>query len=234
MHMVMRQSRQRSDAMPHGRLSYSQGASVMIKNINTNLLYYAILVSSIAFCSAGAASAATVSTFSSLSTWQAATSGHRYFLESFTSFAKDAPFRSSILKLKTFSLQQTSRSSYGNFRNFIDHAPFQFADNNKKTHAALYTKYGATTVTITLGSPIYAWSATFFGAQTSELVDIILIDSTGATIGTVPVGTNTGFFGFATNPPTAISKIKFQSRLANPATGVGQGFSIIDVRGAYL
>ncbi|MFZ1427411.1 MAG: hypothetical protein WAS21_11620 [Geminicoccaceae bacterium] len=204
-----------------------------MKTISTRLILLILFSISLTFSLSSNVNAAAINTYTSLTSWQKATSGSTYFLENFKSITKDVSFRTATLKLKAFSFQQSARRSYGNFRNFVDRSPFQFNDNIGKTNASLYTKYGATTVTIIFGSPVYAWCADFFGAQTSELLSINLLSADGTTIATVPVNANTGFFGFMLSPQAPISRLTFQSRIANPATGIGQGFSITNIRGAY-
>ena len=49
-----------------------------------------------------------------------------------------------------FSLQQVGLDPVnGLFQNFIDVPPFQFADHDGNTNAAIFTKYGVTTVNLT-------------------------------------------------------------------------------------
>ena len=177
--------------------------------------------------------AATIQTFTMRTPWQNAVQGAPQFTETFGSITQDTYFQEASLSLTEFSLQQVgSDPIFGDFRNFIDVPPLEFSDNDGNTNAALYTKYGINTVSLTFTSPVYAWGADFFGAETGELESLVLM-SGSSTIGTVPVTVNNGFFGFVVNPKQNITSITFESRLQNPDPLVGQGFSLENVSGAY-
>lgn len=63
--------------------------------------------------------------------------------------------------------------------------------------------------------------------------NLVLIDTGGGVLATVPVAVDTGFFGFVISPIEGLSKITFQSQLGNPDPSVGQGFGLENVNGAY-
>jgi hypothetical protein len=135
-------------------------------------------------------------TYTSLSTWQSAVTGSWLFTTSFQSFTQDTYFQTSAVNAGPFSLLQVGQDPvYGLFQNFIDVPPLQFADNSGVTNAALYTKYGVTTVTLTFSAPVYAWGANFYDAQSSELETMALTDTGDNLIADVPVTVDTGFFG---------------------------------------
>jgi hypothetical protein len=178
--------------------------------------------------------AQTITTFTSLQAWQAAVSGSPQFSANFQNFTKDIYFQTAAVNLGVFSVQQVGQDPvFGLFQNFIDVPPLQFTDNDGGANAAMYTKFGITTVNMTFGAPVFAWGANFFGARSGELLNLVLAGSAGGVIATVPVTMDTGFFGFVTSPMAAISQITFQSQLNNPVQSFGQGFGLENVIGAF-
>jgi len=174
-------------------------------------------------------------TYTSLSTWQSAVTGSWLFTTSFQSFTQDTYFQTSAVNAGPFSLLQVGQDPvYGLFQNFIDVPPLQFADNSGVTNAALYTKYGVTTVTLTFSAPVYAWGANFYDAQSSELETMALTDTGDNLIADVPVTVDTGFFGFVVSTSDPVSQITFSSQIDNPNASVGQGFGLDSVTGAYV
>jgi hypothetical protein len=87
---------------------------------------------------------------------------------------------------------------------------------------------------LAFGAPVFAWGGYFYGAETGELVNIVLTSSGGSQIATVPVTVNTGFFGFVMGYQTGLKQITFASRIQNPIPSVGQGFGLENVVGAYV
>jgi hypothetical protein len=180
------------------------------------------------------ANAQSVTTFTSLQSWQAAVANSWVFSPSLGSFTKDTYFQSTPVVLGPFSLQQNGADpTFGLFRNFIDVPPLQFSDNSGVTNAAMYTKSGVTTVQLIFNSGAFAWGANFYGAQSGELLNLVLIGSGGAVIGTVPVTVNTGFFGVVVSRSAGLKQITFESEIDNPDSSVGEGFSLENVTGAY-
>ena len=180
------------------------------------------------------AKADTIETFTSLLAWQAAVAGSPQFSENFSSITQDTYFQTVAVDVGPFSLEQIGHDPiFGDFRNFIDVPPLQFTDNSGVTNAAMYTKFGINTVDMTFGSPVFAWGANFYDAETGELENLVLIAPGGDVVGTVPVTVNTGFFGFVISPSEGLSKITFESQLDNPDPTVGQGFGLENVVGAY-
>jgi len=194
-------------------------------------LFTLALVSSSAQVTLGAATI----TYTSLATWQAAVSGSSQFSETFSGFAADTYFQATSLNVGPFSLEQIGFDPIGgDFRNFIDVPPVEFSDNSGATNAAMYTKFGVLTVNMVFGSTVYGWGANFYGAQSGELLNMVLYGVGGGTSGTVQVTLDTGFFGFVTSGPREqIARIEFRSRLNNPDPFVGQGFGLENVVGAY-
>ena len=82
-------------------------------------------------------------------------------------------------------------------------------------------------------APIFAWGADFYGAETGELLNLVVTGFSGGIVATVPVTVDTGFFGFVISPSQQVGAISFQSRLRNPDATVGQGFGLENVVGAY-
>jgi hypothetical protein len=190
-----------------------------------------VLASGMLSSSAGAQ---TVNTFTSLPSWQAAVASSWLFSQNFQSFTKDTYFQTVPLNVGPFSLEQVGEDAViGFFQNFIDVPPLQFSDNSGVTNAALYTKFGVQTVDLTFAAPVFAWGANFYGAQSGELVNIVLTATEGGVIATVPVTVDTGFFGFVISPSEGVSKITFTSHIDNPIASVGQGFGLENVTGAY-
>jgi hypothetical protein len=116
----------------------------------------------------------------------------------------------------------------------VDVPPLQFTDNNGVATAALYTKFGVTAVDMTFDRPIFAWGGSFYGAQTSELENLVLTAPGGDVVATVPVPVNTGFFGFVISPTLGVSKITFQSLIQNPDPSIGQGLGLDNVTAAAV
>lgn len=89
-------------------------------------------------------------TFTSLSAWQAAVADSWQFTTSFQNFTQDTYFETAAVNVGPFSLQQVGLDPVnGLFQNFIDVPPFQFADHDGNTNAAIFTKYGVMTVNLT-------------------------------------------------------------------------------------
>jgi hypothetical protein len=181
------------------------------------------------------AQAQTITTFTSLQTWQAAVASSWQFSQNFQSFTKDTYFQTAPVTAGTFSLQQVGQDPiFGLFQNFVDVPPLQFTDNGGTTNAAIYIKSGVSTVQMTFGAPVFAWGANFYGAETGELVNLVLTTPGGVVLVTVPVTVDTGFFGFVISPIEGLSQITFTSRISNPDASVGQGFGLVGVTGAYI
>lgn len=180
------------------------------------------------------ARAQTVDTFTSLADWQAVVAGNWQFSQNFQGFTQDAYFQTAALNCGQFSLQQTGVDPTGLFQNFIDVPPLQFDDNSGGVNAAMYTKSGVVSDDMIFNAPVFAWGANFNGAQTGELVNLVITGSGGTVIATVPVTVNTGFFGFVISPSTNVSKVTFTSQITNPDASVGQGFGLENVTGAYV
>lgn len=173
-------------------------------------------------------------TYISLSAWQQAVSGNWLFTTNFNNITKDTFFRTAAVNVGPFSFQQIGvDQTYGLFQNFIDVPPLQFTDNSGVTNAALYTKYGVSTVKMSFSPPVFAWGANFYGAETGELVNLGIADTNGNSIGSIPVTVNTGFFGFVFPSSTQIGSITFSSQISNPLVSVGQGFGLENITGAY-
>ena len=173
-------------------------------------------------------------TYTSFAAWQAAVAGDAQFLEDFSEFTQDTYFETTPVAAGPLTLLQIGHDPiFGDFANFIDVPPLQFSDNSGVTNAAMYTKYGINTVDMGFSSPVFAWGANFYGAESDELDAITLTSTGGGTVGTISVTVDTGFFGFVTSPPTGLSKITFQSQIDNPDPTVGQGFGLENVVGAY-
>jgi hypothetical protein len=179
------------------------------------------------------ASAGTV-TYTSLTAWQAAVAGKAQFLEDFSEFTQDTYFETTPVTAGPFTLLQVGHDPiFGDFRNYIDVPPLDFTDNSGVTNAAMYTKFGINTVTMTFATPVFAWGANFYGAESGELDTMVLTAVGGGSAGTVPVTVDTSFFGFVTSPAVAISQITFESLIDNPDPTVGQGFGLENVVGAF-
>lgn len=178
----------------------------------------------------GTQQAEAITIFTSRTDWNNAVIGSETFIEDFESFTSDTEFRSTPVDVGEFTLLQVG----GNleFRNLIEVPPFEFTDNNGTNHASLFTNFGATTVDLTLNTPVFAWGADFFGADetTGERLNLDLVLDMGGTFATIPVTVNDGFFGFVTNPVEDIRKITFVSR--NNLEGGGEGFGLDNVTGA--
>jgi hypothetical protein len=159
--------------------------------------------------------------------------GSSQFTENFQEFTRDNYFQTGKLKTMPFSLQQMGTdATFGGFENFVDVPPLQFTDNSGVTNAALYTKFGLISVDMKFNSPVFAWGANFYGAQASELVNLVVLDTSGNTISTVPVTVDTGFFGIVITPSEGIGDILFESQIENPDPSIGQGFGLEQVVGA--
>lgn len=180
------------------------------------------------------AQAQTVTTYTSLQDWQTAVNGSSQFSTNFQGFTQDTYFQTASVNVGPFSLQQIGQDPvFGLFQNFIDVPPLQFTDNSGVTNVAMYTKFGVQTVNMTFASPIFAWGANFYNAQSNELVNLILTSTGSGVVATVPVTVDTGFFGFVVSPIEGLSEITFQSQIENPLPSVGQGFGLENVVGAY-
>jgi hypothetical protein len=184
------------------------------------------------------ADAQTVQTYTSLTDWQAAVGTSQQFSEDFSGFTQDTYFQTVAINAGPFSLAQIGQNPFGNLANFIDVPPLQFTDNSGVANAALYTKSGVSTVLMTFNAPVIAWGANFYGAQSSELVNLVVNAPGGGVVATVPVTVDTGFFGFVISPTNGLSSIansiSFQSQIDNPDPTVGQGFGLENVVGAYV
>jgi hypothetical protein len=176
----------------------------------------------------------TIDVFTSLTAWQAAVSGSSQFSEDLQSFTQDTYFQTVAVNVGPFSLEQIGQDPFGNLANFIDVPPLEFTDNSGVTNAAMYTKYGVVTVDMDFNSPVFAWGANFYDAQTSELENLVLTASGGGVIAAVPVTVDTGFFGFVISPTEGMSAITFESQIDNPNPTIGQGFGLENVVGAYV
>ena len=152
----------------------------------------------------------------------------------FSEFTQDTYFQTVPVTAGPFTLEQVGHDPiFGDFRNFIDVPPLEFTDNSGVTNAAMYTKFGINTVDMTFSNPVIGWGANFFGAETGELENLVLMAPGGGVIDTIPVTVDTGFFGFVTNPTQPVGQIIFESRIDNPDPTVGQGFGLENVVGAY-
>lgn len=195
----------------------------------TIIISFLLAVATPGFLQAG------IVTYSSLASWQAAVAGHAQFSEDFSEFTQDTYFQTVSVTAGPFTLAQIGHDPiFGDFRNYIDVPPLDFTDNSGVTNAAMYTKFGINTVDLTFSSPVFAWGANFYGAESGELDNLVLTAVGGGSAGTVPVTVDTGFFGFVTSPAVGISKITFQSRINNPDPTVGQGFGLENVVGAAV
>jgi hypothetical protein len=179
--------------------------------------------------------AQTVTTFTSLQAWQAAVTQSWQFSTNFQSVTRDTYFQTETVSFGPFSLQQIGTDpTFGFFQNFIDVPPLQFTDNSGVTNAALFTKYGINTVEMTFSSPVFAWGANFYGAQTGELWNLVLTATGGGVVATVPVTVDTGFFGFVLSPAQGLNGVTFESQIQNPDPTVGQGAGLESITGAYI
>ena len=181
--------------------------------------------------------AQTVTTYTSLQSWQAAVAGSWQFMQGFTTVTQDTYFQSSPVNFGPFSLQQVGQDTvFGLFENFIDVPPLQFTNNSGATNAALYVKSNLIKVNLTLNGKTYAWGANFYGAQSGELLNMTLYAPGGNVISTIPVSIDTGFFGFvagSTASAAPVAQITFSSQLTNPDASVGQGVGLEAITGAY-
>src|ERR1017187_4443417 len=126
--------------------------------------------------------------YTSSAAWQAAVLGSAQFSETFSEFTQDTYFQTGAVPAGPFSLEQIGHDPiFGDFRNYIDVPPLDFTDNSGVNNAALYTKFGVNTVQMTFASPIFAWGANFFGAESGELVNMVLIAPGGSVLETIPV-----------------------------------------------
>lgn len=190
-------------------------------------LSLAVLVLAVVVCTPHRAES-TIVTFTDRTTWEAAIGQPLSFFESFSGFGADTEFRTGAVDVGPFSLEQQGS---GAFRNMIDVAPFQFADNNGTTHASMFTDFGVTTVQMTFDSPLTAWGADFYGATTGEGVHLSFL-GLGEGVDLPGFGTmGTGFFGVITSG--AFTGIDFQSVNDFPG-GTGEGFGMDDVAGGNV
>jgi hypothetical protein len=193
--------------------------------------FVAVLAAGMLLCPAQAQT-----TYTSSPAWEAAVANSWQFSQNFQSFTKDTYFQTAALNTGPFSLQQVGSDPLyaGFFQNFIDVPPLQFTDNSGVTNAAMYVKDTAITVNLTFNAPVVAWGAYFYGAQTGESLNLVLIATGGGVVATIPVTVNTGFFGFVTSPTQGLSRITFTSQINDPYAGAGQGFGLENVAGAYM
>src|SRR5262249_7631262 len=134
--------------------------------------------------------------YNSRDAWQAAVQGSAQFSENFESFTRDTYFQTGPVNVGPFSLQQIGVDpNFGFFQNFIDVPPLEFGDNDGRKNAALFTKFGVNTVDMTFTTPVFAWGADFWGSQTSEMEDMVLIGTENQVLGIIEVNP-IGFFGF--------------------------------------
>jgi hypothetical protein len=175
----------------------------------------------------------TINIFTSIAAWQAAVVGSPQFSETFSNFTQDTYFQTGPLNVGPFSLEQIGQNPFGDLGNLIDVPPLQFTDNSGVTNAAMYTKYGVSIDLMSFSGPVFAWGANFYGAESSELENLILTAAGGGVVGTVPVTVDTGFFGFVISPSDGLSSITFESQIDNPDPTIGQGFGLENVVGAY-
>ncbi|MEA5605997.1 PEP-CTERM sorting domain-containing protein [Nostoc sp. UHCC 0252] len=168
--------------------------------------------------------------FTSRTDWNTAVIGSDTFVEDFESFTFDTEFRTTPVNVGEFTLLRVGTSLVSEeFRNFIEVPPFQYDDNNGTNHASVFTEFGSTTVDLTLKTPVFAWGADFFGAETGERLNLDLVLDMGGVFTTIPVTVNNGFFGFVTNPVEDIRKVTFRSRINDDG---GEGFGLDNVTGA--
>jgi hypothetical protein len=171
---------------------------------------------------ADAAQAATISTYTSLASWQAATGGEDWLVD-FSGFAADTPFHTDPVDAGPFTLQQVGARD---FRNVVDVYPFLFDEHNGTAHASMYTNFGETTVEMVFHAPAVAWGAEFDLGSLSEYLDLVFNFVGGSsTLVEVP---GDGFLGITSD--VGILSVVFQSRTFVEGT-MGEGFGMDDVRG---
>lgn len=173
---------------------------------------------------------ADIVTFTSRPAWDA-TAGPSGFVEGFQGFTADVQFRTQLVNVGPFTLQQ--QGTTGVLRNFIDAPPFNpmFPEHDGTTHASLFTDFGSTTVAMTFtGLPLSAWGADFFGASTGEGVSLDLLDPDGKLLASLAVPVDTDFFGFVSDGGEAVQRIVFRSSMNEPGA-LGEGFGLDNVAG---
>ncbi|RCJ38266.1 hypothetical protein A6770_39745 [Nostoc minutum NIES-26] len=187
----------------------------------------------VALGSLGTQQAEAITIFTSRTDWNTAVIGNDTFVEDFESFTSDTEFRTTPVNVGEFTLLQIGKNP--RFRNLIEVSPFEFEDNNGTNHASVFTDFGATTVDLTLNTPVFAWGADFFGTDetTGERLNLNLVLDKGGVFSTIPVTVNDGFFGFVTNPVEDIRRVIFVSRNNNSGEDSGgEGFGLDNVTGA--
>ena len=168
--------------------------------------------------------------------WELATGGAT-FIEDFNTFVQDTQYRTQVVAVAGFTLQQIGDNP-GEFRNLVDVHPFLQNDNNGTPHASNYVNFPeggspGTSVVLTMDSATLGFGGELFGAggagEGEELNwEIQLRGGGGVVVFEAPAD---GFFGVYTTENDFFTEVRFVARDLNPGAG-GEGFGFDNVVGA--
>lgn len=191
-----------------------------------------VLVSCFVFASAvWAQSPGSIRLFNTRSHFEIFT-GPPHVFEDFEGFREDVSFREGPVWISgAVSLVQVGQTPLTNFRNQIDVPPLEYFDNNGTAHASCWTNFdkgeGGVEVHIEFTVPVRSWGADFWGAASSERLDIHIISTDGRLLGILEAGATPQagyeFMGFAVQRSESVSKLVFTSRTRRWGTA-GEGF----------
>jgi hypothetical protein len=172
--------------------------------------------------------------FNSRTAWQAA-AGNPSFIEDFSGFAADTPFRTSPVALNGMTIQQEGPSLGVPLRNVIDVPPLTFSEGNGTSAAQLITNFpeGAdpgTQVRIAFVQPNSAFGFESWQANSAEGAVLEVFD--GATLLGSQVLTNGdgAFLGYVLTGGDTATLIRFGSATLLPGSAA-EGFAIDNLVG---
>ena len=167
--------------------------------------------------------------------WQSV-AGPATFVEDFSSFGSDTPFRNAAVALHGMTIQQEGINRI-DFRNLIDVVPLAVApDSNGTNNASVYVdhpeprSYPGTQVRISFEKPTKAFGFEAWGAATGEVTALDLVGESGL-VGSVILGNDAGgFTGYVMSPGMATTSVLFRSANFDLGTS-GEGFGLDNIAG---
>jgi hypothetical protein len=171
------------------------------------------------------AQAAALSWFTDRAAWEAA-AGTPTFTEDFSGFSSDLLFQTAPVALNGMTIVQ---QGVDDFRNLVDVAPLEFADNNGTAHASMYTNSGAITAQIAFNALTSAFGGQTWEAASGEGARVVVLSGSDV-LGSVNLTDAGGaFFGFVVTGGSATS-IRFESVTDAPGSA-GEGFGLDNLAG---
>lgn len=152
--------------------------------------------------------------------------------ETFEGFREDASFRQAPVGFSgAVSIAQIGTTPLTNFRNAVDVPPLDYFDNNGTANLSCWINFdkgeGGVEIQVDFRVPVRSWGADFWGAGSSEKLDVLVISANGTLLAVLQAGAipqaGYEFLGFAVQGNDAVSQLIFKSRTIRWGTA-GEGF----------